>query len=156
MGMIISGVLMIVLLGGVGYSVYVFSKFILKFLYEKESQIKRVFSSVCYRIKESKKGKWAEDELNRREQTREKKADAGNANHREQSWQKKEEQEEESINQTEQFEEENEDSGGVQKKLSQKLKWVLSLVLIWLVSFIVALYFLSSLFPDLNFAMLVY
>jgi len=28
--------------------------------------------------------------------------------------------------------------------------------LIWLVSFIVALYFLSSLFADLNFAMLVY
>jgi len=152
--MILSGVLMIVLLGGVGYSVYVFSKFILKFLYEKEGQIKRVISSVFDRTKEKKKGKWAEEELNRREQAKEKKADAENSNHREQSWQKKEEQE--SINQTEQSEEENEGSGGVQKKLSQKLKWVLSLALIWLVSVIVALYFLSSLFPDLNFAMLVY
>jgi hypothetical protein len=155
-GMILSGILMIVLIGVAGYSVYVFSKFILKFLYEKEGQIKRVISSVFYHTKENTKGKWAEDELNRRDQTREKKADADNTNNREQSWQKKEEQEEESISQTEQSKEENEDSGGVQKKLSQKLKWVLSLALIWLVSVIVALYFLSSLFPDLNFAMLVY
>jgi hypothetical protein len=154
--MILSGVLTIVIIGVVGYSVYVFSKFILKFLYEKEGQIMRVISSVFDRIKENKKGKWAEEELNRREQTREKKASADNSNYREQSWQKKEEPTEESINQNEQSEEESEDSGDVRKKLSQKLKWALSLVLIWLVSFIVALYFLSSLFPDLNFAMLVY
>ena len=156
MGIILSGVLTIVIIGVVGYFVYVFSKFILKFLYEKEGQIKRVISSVFDRTKENKKGKWAEEELNRREQTREKKASADNSNYREQSWQKKEEPTEESINQNEQSEEESEDSGDVRKKLSQKLKWALGLVLIWLVSFIVALYFLSSLFPDLNFAMLVY
>ena len=151
--MILSGVLMIVLLGGVGYFVYVFSKFILKFLYEKEGQIKRVISSVFDRTKENKKGKWAEEELNRREQAKEKKANANNSNYKEQSWQNKEQQGEESINQTE---EESEDYEDVRKKLSQKLKWVLGLVLIWLVSFIVALYFLSRLFPNLNFAMLVY
>ena len=156
MVMILSGVFMIVLLGGVGYSVYVFSKFLLKFLYEKEGQIKRVISNLFNRTKENVKGKWAEEELNRREQPKEKKGNTDNSNHREQSWQKKEEPTEESINQNEQSEEESEDSGDVRKKLSQKLKWVLGLVLIWLVSFIVALYFLSSLFPDLNFAMLVY
>lgn len=92
------------------------SKFILKFLYEKEGQIKSVISSVFDRTKENKKGKWAEEELNRREQTIEKKANADNSNHREQSWQKKEE---ESINQAER---ESEDFGDVRKKLSQKLK----------------------------------
>ena len=155
MGIILSGVLTIVIIGVVGYFVYVFSKYILKFLYEKEGQIKRVISSVFDRTKENKKGKWAEEELNRREQSKEKKADGDNSNHREKSWQKKEGQEE-SINKAEQSKEESEGSGYVQKKLSQKLKWALGLVLIWLVSFIVALYFLSRLFPDLNFAMLVY
>ena len=59
MGIILSGVLTIVIIGIVGYFVYVFSKFILKFFYEKEGQIKRVISSVFDRTKENKKGKWA-------------------------------------------------------------------------------------------------
>jgi hypothetical protein len=153
-GIILSGVLTIVIIGVGAYFVYVFSKFILKFLYEKEGQIKRVILSVFNRIKENVKGKWAEEELSHREQARKEKADAEDLNRREQACQKKEEQE--SINQTEQSEGENEGSGSVQKKLRQKLKWVFGLALIWLVSVIVALYFLSSLFPDLNFAMLVY
>jgi len=91
-GIILSGVLTIVIIGTAGHFVYVFSKFILKFLYEKEGQIKHVISSVVYCTKENKKGKWAEEELNRREQAKEKKSNANNSNHREQSWQKNDQQ----------------------------------------------------------------